>query len=214
MTHEELCERARRWLSGSRKCEPVFSNIASCSEIPDAIGWSSCYKWSGSTVIECKASVSDFHADKKKRIDWRDPRFGFRYPGSRISEKEAAVGGYERIDLPMMGDFRFYMCRENLLSAELIEKYAADHGLLYVSGKRIKVVREAPRRTLVDKDGEIRYLRFAIINGKEPYIPTETGRVGLFDGIEQAQASAGRDPQRTLPEVPTVESKRVGESEG
>ena len=53
MTHEQLCERARRWLSGTRRCDPVFSGIASCDEIPDAIGWSSRYGWYGSTVVEC-----------------------------------------------------------------------------------------------------------------------------------------------------------------
>jgi hypothetical protein len=68
-THQQLCDRALRWLSGTRRCEPVFAGIASCSEVPDAIGWSSCYAHEGSTVIECKISRSDFYAERKKITD-------------------------------------------------------------------------------------------------------------------------------------------------
>lgn len=172
-THEQLCERARRWLAGSRKCRPVFSNIGSCREIPDAIGWSSCYKFPGSTVIECKTSREDFRADKKKRIAWRDPKFGFEYPGSRIPFKEAAAQGYERLTIPVMGDYRFYMCPIGVISKEMIDEDAPDHGLLIVDGRAVWKYIDAPRRTVdVNKDAEIRYLRFAIINGKQEFDAT------------------------------------------
>jgi len=72
MSHAELVERAMNWLA-SRRCAPIFNNCASCAEIPDAIGWSSSYKHRGSLVIECKASRSDFYADKKKRFRWKAP---------------------------------------------------------------------------------------------------------------------------------------------
>lgn len=71
MTHEKLCDRAVRWLRGTRRCNPVYSRNASCAEIPDAIGWSSSYYWYGSTVIECKASVPDFYADQRKKFVWQ-----------------------------------------------------------------------------------------------------------------------------------------------
>jgi SH3-like domain-containing protein len=67
------------------------------------------------------------------------------------------------------------MCDSDVLRKSTIEEYAPDHGLLYIEGRRVRIVRQATRRELVDKDGEIRYLRFAIINRKrdasvEPYL--------------------------------------------
>ncbi len=171
MTHEELCERARRWLAGSRRCNPVFSGIASCDEIPDAIGWSSCYGWRGSTVVECKTSLSDFRADQRKYLAYSHPQYGVS-SARRMNAAVAERAGYVRICLPRMGDFRFYLCEPGVLTAELIEQHAADHGLIYAEGsRRLVIVRPAPRRAAetVAKDGEIRYLRFAIINTKPPY---------------------------------------------
>jgi hypothetical protein len=168
--HETLCVRARRWLSGTRQCNPVFSNIASCGEIPDAIGWSSRYQWAGSTVIECKTSVSDFYADKKKRFLWRHIEHKWRTAYPRLTKKEAAESGYVLEEVPTMGDYRFYFCDAVILSEELISTHAPDHGLLWLSGRRIRLIRNAPKRENVDKDGEIRYLRFAIINCKKPHI--------------------------------------------
>ena len=176
-SHESLCERARRWLSGTRKCDPVFSNIASCVEIPDAIGWSSCNRWEGSTVVECKASVGDFYADKRKRLRWKHKDHSWQIKIARMEPEEALQCGYEMHERPLMGDFRFYMCYGGVLSADLVEKHAQDHGLLYVTGRSVRVVRQAPRRENVDKDGEIRYLRFAIINQKEKYA-IDTERLG------------------------------------
>ena len=68
-----------------------------------------------------------------------------------------------------MGDYRFYLCSTNVLTEELVRKHAPDHGLLWLEGSRIKIVRNAPKRELVDKDSEIRYLRFTIINNKKPF---------------------------------------------
>ena len=166
MTHEELCERARRWLSGTRRCQPVFSNIASCGEIPDAIGWSSAYGWRGSTVVECKTSLSDFHADKYKYLAYEEPEHHWQIPAARITLKEAKARRYKEVQLARMGDFRYYMCDPNVIRESTVAEYAPDHGLLYVEGRRVRIVRQAVRRDLVDKDGEIRYLRFAIINRK------------------------------------------------
>ena len=178
MNHEELCERARRWLSGTRRCRPVFSSIASCGEVPDAIGWSSCYQWHGSTVVECKTSRSDFYADKKKYQYYqhpedpeRNPRPG-RYSLNHMGVKFAAEHGYVLRESARMGDFRFFMCEPDVLTADLVTKHAPDHGLIYADGgHRVKIVVSAPRReaTMIDKDAEIRYLRFAIINQKLPH---------------------------------------------
>ena len=122
-------------------------------------------------MIECKTSVADFYADKKKYIAYREPEHGWTYPASRISKKKIKERGYQQIALPSMGDFRFYLCEPNVLTAALIEKHMPDHGLIVRHGRVMLTIRPAPRRNLVDKDAEIRYLRFAIINGKQPYVP-------------------------------------------
>jgi hypothetical protein len=63
MTHEELRKLAIRWLTNSRKCTVVLSEIVShATQIPDAIGWQT----ERSTLVECKVSRADFFRDKEK----------------------------------------------------------------------------------------------------------------------------------------------------
>lgn len=96
-------------------------------------------------------------------------------PSQRFTKKEAKEFGYKEVPLTVMGDFRFYICDDGVLPKHLIEEHRPDHGLLYVvRGKKghlkIKIVIPAPRRKKVNKDAEIRYLRFAIINDKYPHL--------------------------------------------
>lgn len=168
MTHDELVERALQWLA-SRRCAPIFNNCASCSEIPDAIGWSSSYKHRGSLVIECKASRSDFYADKKKRFRWKQPESETMLNWGRLSQKEAARMGLEREEVPVMGTYRYYLCAPGVITEEMLKEHADCHGLLYAEPRRIRVIKEAPRRENVNYEAEIRYLRFCIINSKRPY---------------------------------------------
>jgi hypothetical protein len=170
LTHDALCHRAKRWLHGTRRCDPVFSNIASCGEIPDAIGWSSAYHWQGSTVIECKTSINDFYADKKKRFAYKHPTFKYaQFSGRHMAESVAKREGYVQVEVPLMGDYRFYFCEAGIFEAELVAEHMPDHGLLWLDGRSIRMMRPAPKRELVDKDSESRYLRFAILNKKIPY---------------------------------------------
>ncbi len=120
-------------------------------------------------MIECKISVRDFYAEKKKRLAYKDQRFDWHYKLGRMTEKHAKENGLELIELPRMGNYRFYMCEAGILSADLISKHAPDHGLLWIEGRTVKIVIPAPERKLVHKDAEIRYLRFAIINAKQPF---------------------------------------------
>ena len=63
MTHTELIESARKWLW--RKCSIVITEMATGGgEEPDAIGWQGTL----STIVECKASRSDFLGDAKKHF--------------------------------------------------------------------------------------------------------------------------------------------------
>jgi len=186
LTHEQLCERARLWLRGTRRCKPVFSRLASCREIPDAIGWSSAYKWHGSTVIECKTSMSDFHADRRKAVALRHKLHGYLYRGN-AAPRYMRDEDLEPVAIPLMGDFRFFFCLPDVISAEAVEKYRPDHGLLYLAGRSVRTIRPAPRRTDVDKDSEIRYLRFAIINRKLAY-----GEMAEWDIVGPTECSDGR----------------------
>jgi hypothetical protein len=145
----------------------VFSNVASCAEVPDAIGWSSAYGWHGSTVIECKTSVSDFYADRKKRFRWNCAEHpSVYYPRDRMSAKEAVERGFVESEVPVMGDFRFYLCEPGIVTAEMVAAKAPCHGLIYRDGHAMRIIRPAPRREKVDREAEIRFLRFAIINQK------------------------------------------------
>jgi hypothetical protein len=63
LTHEQLRKRAIQWLTNTRHCGVVLSEISClCSERPDAIGW----QHHASYLIECKVSKSDFRAQKDK----------------------------------------------------------------------------------------------------------------------------------------------------
>jgi len=168
VTHDELVDRALRWLRG-RRCNPIFSDCASCAEIPDAIGWSSSWKMRGSVVVECKASRNDFYADQKKRFQWRHPEWGHRLRASRIGKKEAAKEGWIKEMIPRMGNFRFYMTTPGIITLELLEQHAPNHGLLVVEGRKVVIAKMAPRQEAINHDAEIRYLRFAIINRKTAF---------------------------------------------
>jgi hypothetical protein len=166
LTHEQLCVRARRWLSGTMRCKPVFSNCASCSEIPDAIGWTSRYKYHGSIVVECKTSRSDFYSEKKKWFFWKHTKHGYKYGSDRLSEKEALAEGYEKVLVPRMGNFRYFFCLPDIITTEMLSHHP-DHGLLYLQGRQVRIIVPAPRRPDPDYESEIRFLRFAIINQKK-----------------------------------------------
>lgn len=133
-THSDLCERACQWLSGSRRCGVVLSGIASTAEIPDAIGWSTSWRNFGSMVIECKTSVADFHNDAKKKHEKR------------------------------MGNRRYFMCPENLLTVEQVSAKHPDHGLLYVKGRTVTVVKESIVRPEANLQAENRLLHFALVH--------------------------------------------------
>ncbi len=114
MTHKELVARAVKWLQGGpsmHRCSVICAELVSAgSESPDAIGW----HWGNSELIECKASRSDFLADKHKN--------------HRIAPHTG------------MGEFRWYMTPPDMVSPEEIPE---GWGLLYAYPKMVRVVREA-----------------------------------------------------------------------
>lgn len=64
LNHEQLRQRAVKWLVGTKHCTVVLSEIHSVAvQIPDAIGWQA----SRSILVECKVSRADFQCDKDKQ---------------------------------------------------------------------------------------------------------------------------------------------------
>jgi hypothetical protein len=118
MTHASLVALGVRWLS--RQSSAVFYEFAaSAKENPDIIAWSAGL----STLIECKASRSDFLSDSKKPVR-RNPRRG-------------------------MGQRRYYLCSSGVIKVEEVPK---KWGLLWVEKGRIVVRKEArghPERSLI-----------------------------------------------------------------
>lgn len=112
ISHAALVEAARRWLS---KCHAIVITevVASGSEKPDAMGWT-CWN---TTLVECKASRSDFLADKKKMFR-RFPEEG-------------------------MGDSRYYLAPAGLIA---VEELPEGWGLIEVSGKTTTVKHEPRAR--------------------------------------------------------------------
>ena len=115
MSHADLVTRAEKWLKGTRRCILVVSDFKWWGgECPDAMGWT----YAGlSTLVECKASRSDFHADKRK--PWR---------------RHSSMG---------LGIARYYLTPRELLTSLEIPK---GWGLLEVRGSVIRVIKAAPTR--------------------------------------------------------------------
>lgn len=126
MTHADLCERARRWLTGSAGCPiALVEFVVSLSEIPDAIG----FRKSGrdSIVIECKASRSDFLRDAHKP--------------------------HRKADAKALGDYRYYMCEPDVIGPDdLPDRW----GLLWVVGTKVKRMTGAdPKRTYWPPENDV-----------------------------------------------------------
>ena len=104
LTHDDLIAIGRKWLSkpwrnagngGHSACSVVLTDLVTAAhETPDVIGWHSGF----STLIECKASKSDFRHDSKK--------FTRRYPDKGV------------------GYYRYYLAPKGLINIEdLPEKW-------------------------------------------------------------------------------------------
>lgn len=117
ITHADLVIRAEKWLRAAnfKVAFREFHARTSTGEKPDAIGWGH----GVSVMIECKATRTDFLADKRKPFR-RDPSKG-------------------------MGDFRIYLCPTGLIRPyEIPEGW----GLLYASAKQIRRIHGLPRSNM------------------------------------------------------------------
>lgn len=131
MTHDELVNRAFKWLR-NKGCKPIFAETYCLSrEQPDAIGWINSSHFS--ILIECKVSMDDFYADKRK-------------PFRSIPE----MG---------MGHRRYYLCPKGIIQKE---KVPDGWGLLWIHGKQIRMQKESGQFTERNHNAEMNLILYKI----------------------------------------------------
>lgn len=137
-THDELVERAARWLRNSRACFPVFAERGcwAVSEIPDTIGWCS----SGSILVECKRSLSDFYSDGQKP--------------------------FRKVPTDGLGRLRFMLTTPGLIDPDRLT-FPHGWGLLECHRKIIRVRRESLVHDY-NAAAEIHFLRSCFVWDKTP----------------------------------------------
>jgi len=114
VTHDELVERAVKWLRGRHKCRVVFAEITTYARsIPDAIGWRS-LGHPCCILVECKTSRADFKRDAIK-------------PSHRSGR--------------VLGRYRWYLTPPGLLTADEVP---GGWGLAEACERFVRVVVEAP----------------------------------------------------------------------
>ncbi len=105
ITHESLRKRAVQWLTKTKHCSVVLSEMVTGAwEIPDAIGW----YLGTSIVVECKVSRSDFHANKNKptiRAGMGNQRF-FMVPAGLLNESDVEGTDYGLLSVTESGMVR------------------------------------------------------------------------------------------------------------
>jgi hypothetical protein len=116
VTHQQVVKKAVSWLRNHEHCGAVVSEVSaylSSNEIADAIGWTSL----ASTLVECKASRSDFLADREK--------FSRRFDGKGL------------------GDYRYYMAPKGIIKPEDLPE---GWGLVEIGDHSTRVIVKATYR--------------------------------------------------------------------
>lgn len=109
-THGELVVKAAQYLRRTHAL--VLTEMSGgCGEEADAIGWGAN---GSSTIIECKASRSDFLSDKNKR--------------------------FRRFSNEGMGAMRYYLANKGVID---VEELPQSWGLIEPSGRGLKVLRRS-----------------------------------------------------------------------
>lgn len=123
MTHKDLIPIAAKWLAA--KHPVVITELATLGEEPDAIGWQSGY----STLIECKATRSDFLSDRDK--------------------------SFRRGYIPGIGAYRYYLAPAGIIG---VSDLPPQWGLLEVTGQRVRLMKHSESFHDVNHGQEIRIL--------------------------------------------------------
>ncbi len=88
LTHADLVKLAAHWLWVHQRCPLVFTEMVT-DETPDAIGWR---RGALSLVVECKATRSDFLANRRKtRLGMGRQRW-FLVPSGLVRPEEVEAG--------------------------------------------------------------------------------------------------------------------------
>jgi len=146
MTHTDLVLRAEKWLKTFGCAVTLRELVAftSSGEIPDAIGW----KGGFSILVECKASRSDFLADRKK-IFRQNPEMG-------------------------IGSTRLYMCPPEIIKKEDLPD---GWGLLWVHEKRVERV-VAPKGNCFGLDDGLKTFHDRSMQGEVALLLSALRRLG------------------------------------
>jgi len=116
MSHSELVQRAKRWLLNTQRCAFALTELTTAGVFQTPDALG--FKSFGESIlVECKVSRSDFRADIRKRN---------RQPYGDV-----------------LGWLRYYMVPEGLIKAEEVP---AGWGLLYVTARRVRIVKGAISR--------------------------------------------------------------------
>lgn len=130
MTHGDLVGCAAKWLEKQQRCSVIVTEIATAAfECPDALGW----QGARSLLVECKASRSDFMADRQKPFR-ANPEFG-------------------------IGRQRYFLTLPGVVAIEeLPEKW----GLLELTGTKIRTIKGAEAFSHYNTHNELFILLSAI----------------------------------------------------
>jgi hypothetical protein len=167
VSHGELVERAARWLANSMRCQIVVTEMAGSFEVPDAIGWTT---GGGSILVECKASKSDFNADKHK-------------PGRRTP---AHFG---------MGNRRFYLVPPELVE-HVVENRPEQWGVLVAYKTRVETKAKSEWIKQANKTREMGLLISSLrrLAGEKHPLRGMNVRAYTIDGDQRPVASIGIEP--------------------
>jgi len=127
LTHAQLVALAAKWLGRANPL--VVTEMATGIETPDALG----FKGQATTLVECKASRSDFLTDAQKPFR-QSPQLG-------------------------MGGYRYYLCETGVITEEDLPP---QWGLLWVDGRRIRTVVKSDWRTDHNAKAEVALLVSAL----------------------------------------------------
>jgi hypothetical protein len=153
--------------------------------------------------------MSDFYRDRKKKIRtrmvWREEAgMDPIHPATKTSPPHLAQiqRGVETIqeEVKRMGDRRYFLCPSGVIGAEAVAKHFPDHGLLWLGGRSVYVMREAPAPKDTCHASEVVLLKFALIHVKDNLLaagltvnlreltkhPSVADRDGMLDGFVRA----------------------------
>ena len=99
-----------------------------------------------------------------------------------------------------MGDRRYFLCPWGVIGADAVAKHFPDHGLLWLRGRSVSIMRAAPGRRDACHASEVVLLKFALIHVRDNLLaagltvdlreltkhPVIADREGMLEGFVEA----------------------------